>query len=126
MRVIAHSKQQFEDWRDGVRTRMLVSAVNGAAQLCIFEQWVSPETGAPTHHHPVEEVLTVISGKAEMWIDDDHAVLTEGASLVIPAHRKHGFRNVGSQLLHINAVLASSIFDATFDSVVVQRWQISN
>ncbi|MEP9390607.1 hypothetical protein [Mesorhizobium sp. KR9-304] len=23
-------------------------------------------------------MLTVVSGKAEMWIDDDHAVLTEG------------------------------------------------
>ena len=31
------------------RRRMLFSADNGAASLCIFEQWVAPGTGAPTH-----------------------------------------------------------------------------
>ena len=31
-----------EQWRLGVETRMLVSASNGAAQLCIFEQWIAP------------------------------------------------------------------------------------
>ena len=46
------------------------SAVNGAAQLCMFEQWVAPGAGAPTHRHTVEEVLTVISGEADMWIDE--------------------------------------------------------
>ncbi|UVK41628.1 cupin domain-containing protein [Mesorhizobium sp. AR10] len=103
---------------------MHVSAGNGAAQLCIFEQWVEPAVGAPTHWHPVEEVLTVIAGKAEMWIDEDRGVLTPGQSLVVPAHRKHGFRNVGSEMLHIQAVLASPIFEATFDGSpeMVRRW----
>jgi len=36
-----------EHWRPGVETRMLVSARNGAAQLCMFEQWVAPGNGAP-------------------------------------------------------------------------------
>src|SRR5438093_192602 len=31
-----------EHWRPGVETRMVVSARNGAAQLCVFEQWVAP------------------------------------------------------------------------------------
>ena len=52
-----------EQWRPGVETRMLVSASNGATQLCIFEQWMAPGTGAPTHSHPVEEVLTRAKAK---------------------------------------------------------------
>ncbi len=59
-----------EHWRPGVETRMLVSASNGAAQLCIFEQWIAPGTGAPTHFHPVEEVLTVREGEAERPVAD--------------------------------------------------------
>ena len=80
--------------------------------------------GAPTHWHPVEEVLTVIAGKAEMWIDDEHNVLTSGQSLVVPASGKHGFKNVGTGTLHFHAVLASPIFEATFDGPagVVRRW----
>ncbi|GLS33849.1 hypothetical protein GCM10007937_55620 [Mesorhizobium albiziae] len=103
---------------------MHVSASNGATQLCIFEQWIAPQAGAPTHSHPVEEVLTVIAGKADMWIGENNAILTAGQSLVVPANREHGFRNIGSDTLHIHAVLASPIFEATFDMAAepVRRW----
>src|SRR6267154_4058670 len=93
----------LETWRPGVETRMVVSRVNGAAQLCIFEQWVAPGAGAPTHWHPVEEVLTVREGEAEMWIDEERAVLTSGQSLIVPAGRWHGFRNSGTSVLHLHA-----------------------
>jgi mannose-6-phosphate isomerase-like protein (cupin superfamily) len=114
-----------EHWRPGVETRMLVSAGNGATQLCIFEQWVEPGTGAPTHSHPVEEVLTVRAGEAEMWIDDARVTVTEGQSLIVPARRKHGFRNSGATMLHIHAVLASPIFESTPEGATepVRRWE---
>ena len=114
-----------EHWRPGVETRMLVSACNGAAQLCIFEQWIAPGTGAPTHSHPVEEVLTVREGEAEMWIDDQRVTVTAGQSLIVPAARKHGFRNSGTATLHLHGVLASPIFEATPEGTTepVRRWQ---
>jgi len=113
-----------EHWRPGVETRMVISAKNGAAQLCIFEQWVAPGNGAPTHSHPVEEVLTVREGEAEMWIDDERAVLTSGQCLIVPAHRPHGFRNSGAVTLHIHAVLASPVFEATMEGAaeLTRRW----
>ena len=113
-----------EHWRPGVETRMVISAKNGAAQLCIFEQWVAPGNGAPTHSHPVEEVLTVREGEAEMWIDDERAVLTSGQCLIVPAHRPHGFRNSGAVTLHIHAVLASPVFEAAMEGAaeLTRRW----
>jgi mannose-6-phosphate isomerase-like protein (cupin superfamily) len=124
MTIIAHRDQPFEDWRTGVKTQMHVSARKGATQLCIFEQWVAPTVGAPTHWHTVEEVLTVVAGKAEMWIDNERFIVTGGHSLIIPARRKHGFRNIGPTILHLRAVLASSVFEATFEGSTepVQRW----
>lgn len=114
----------WEIWRPGVQTRMLVSAVNGAAQLCIFEQQVAPGTGAPTHSHPVEEVLTVREGEAEMWIGKEHVTVMAGQSLLIPAGLLHGFRNSGTGTLHVQAVLASPIFEATPEGEAepVRRW----
>ena len=113
-----------EHWRPGVETRMVVSARNGATQLCIFEQWVAPGVGAPTHSHPVEEVLTLREGEAEMWIGEQRAVLTAGQSLIVPAGRLHGFRNSGTVTLHIHAVLASPVFEATMQGAaeVTRRW----
>ncbi len=114
-----------EHWRDGVETRMLVSAANGAAQLCIFEQWVAPGAGAPTHSHPVAEVLTVREGEADIWLDGMHATLSAGQSVVVPAGRRHGFRNSGGGTLHLHAVLASPVFEAVPEGAadVVRRWQ---
>jgi len=116
----------MEHWRPGVETRMLISARNGAAQLCMFEQWIAPGNGAPTHSHPVEEVLTVRQGQAEMWIGQERVVVTAGQSLIVPAGRQHGFRNSGQVTLHLHAVLASSVFEATPEGATepVLRWSV--
>jgi mannose-6-phosphate isomerase-like protein (cupin superfamily) len=124
MKVNDPKDTPLEQWRPGVETRMLVSASNGAAHLCIFEQWVAPGVGAPTHSHPVEEVLTVREGEAEMWMDDLRVTVSAGQSLIVPARRKHGFRNSGATTLHIHAVLASPVFEMTPEGVTepVRRW----
>jgi len=76
MRVIDLNHQAREEWRSGVLTRMRTSALNGAGQLCIFEQWCETGHGAPTHLHAVEEVLRVLDGEADVWIGDEHAKVT--------------------------------------------------
>jgi quercetin dioxygenase-like cupin family protein len=118
----------MEQWRPGVQTRMLVSSRNGAAQLCMFEQWVEPGNGAPTHSHPVEEILTVRAGEAEMWLDQERVIVKAGQSLIVPAFRLHGFRNSGAVTLHIHAVLASCVFEATPEgaSEPVRRWDAAS
>ena len=126
MKVIDPQNTVVESWRPGVETRMVVAAVNGAAQLCIFEQWVAPGHGAPTHWHPVEEVLTVRDGEAEMWMDEQRGIVAAGQSLIVPAGRQHGFRNSGTTTLHIHAVLASPAFEATMDGAAepTRRWGV--
>jgi mannose-6-phosphate isomerase-like protein (cupin superfamily) len=125
MQVIDVRDNAREAWRPGVEARMLVSASNGATQLCMFEQWIAPGTGAPTHMHPVEEVLTVREGEAEMWLEEQRVIVSAGQSLIVPAGRKQGFRNSGSVTLHLHAVLASPIFEAIMEGATepVRRWE---
>ena len=124
MKINDPDELPIEQWRPGVQTRMLVSAQNGATQLCMFEQWVAPGSGAPTHSHPVEEVLTVREGEAEMWLDQKKVIVKAGQSLIVPAGRLHGFRNSGNVTLHLHAVLASPIFEALPKGAadLVRRW----
>ena len=124
MNIIEPRDRALEQWRTGVETRMVISAQNGAVQLCIFEQWVAPGHGAPTHSHPVEEVLTVRDGEAEMWLDEEREIVAAGQWLIVPANRKHGFRNSGTTTLHIHAVLASPVFEATVEGAAepTRRW----
>ncbi len=127
MKVNDPLQSPIEPWRPGVETRMLVSARCGAAQLCVFEQWVAPGSGAPTHSHPVEEVLTVREGEAEMWLDQERVIVSAGQSLIVPALRLHGFRNSGTVTLHLHAMLASNVFEAMFEgaSEPVRRWDVA-
>jgi mannose-6-phosphate isomerase-like protein (cupin superfamily) len=124
MRIVDHACQESEQWRPGVMTRMRASSVTGAAQLCVFEQWCEPGKGAPTHLHAVEEVLSVLNGHAEVWLDGETATLSSGQSIVVPAGSKHGFRNSGTSTLHVLATLAAPIFEASFDDEreVSRRW----
>lgn len=128
MKLIDHNNQPCRDWRPGVSTRMRISALTGASALSIFEQWCEPGLGAPTHWHPVEEVLTVLSGEAEIWIDGERFRASAGHSALIPAKRRHGFRNSGDGELHMLAVLASPIFEAQFDDSpeVTRRWALGD
>src|ERR1044071_5237091 len=124
MRVVDLAQQVTEEWRPGVKTRMLASTANGASQLCVFEQWCDPGHGAPTHLHAVEEILHVLSGKAEVWTGDERVTLSDGQLVIVPAVRKHGFSNAGSGLLHLRSTLASPVFEAAYDDKpeTPRRW----
>lgn len=124
MPIIDHDTQPFEAWRPGVMTQMRISALVGSAQLTIFDQVCDPGQGAPSHQHAVEEVLSVLSGEAEIWIDDETYVVRTGQSAVIPAGHLHGFRALGLGPLHVRAVLAAPIFEASYAdrSETSRRW----
>ena len=95
---------------------MRVSSLTGSMQLCIFDQWCTPGLGAPTHLHAVEEVLAVISGRAEIWLGDEKSIVVAGQSVLIPAGKKHGFRNIETEgVLQVVATLAAPIFEASYE-----------
>jgi quercetin dioxygenase-like cupin family protein len=120
--VLRHADQPTEDWRPGVRTRMQVSALTGARQLCVFEQWCEPGTGAPLHRHAVEEILTVIQGTAEVRLAGTVLALEAGQSVIVQAGDEHGFTNRGTRTLHMRAILAAPVFEADFAGSIVRRW----
>lgn len=112
MSPIMHRKSTPELWRPGVSTRMNISALNGAQALCVFEQRCLAGTGAPPHWHEVEEVLSVVSGTMMVQVGDVEHILSAEESAVIPARVIHGFRNIGSGELHVQAILAAPFFEA--------------
>ena len=50
--------------------------------------------------------------------------LAEGQSVVVPAGAAHGFTNGGRGTLHVRAVLAAAVFEASYDGAAapVRRW----
>jgi mannose-6-phosphate isomerase-like protein (cupin superfamily) len=113
MDVLIHNDQQLERWREGVMTRMRMSALLGGRQLCIFDQFCDPGLGAPIHSHAVEEVLEVIEGTAEIWLGKESAIVKPNQSVLVPAGARHG-----------RATLAAPIFEASYGdrAETSRRW----
>lgn len=59
------------------------------------------------HHHPeMEEILYILSGTAEQWIEKEKRTMRAGDSLYIPVGMIHGTYNVGSKPLDFLAILS--------------------
>jgi quercetin dioxygenase-like cupin family protein len=125
MIVIDHTKQELAVWRPGNKTRLNIGAANGATRLCINEQWFEPGTGAPRHtHFDIEEAITVLEGRAEFWIDDDRAVVTQQMTVILPPYSHHGFTNVGDDTLHICAAFSAASVRTEYDEDPTETYAI--
>jgi quercetin dioxygenase-like cupin family protein len=64
------------------------------------------------HRHPgQEEVIYVIEGTIEQWIEQEKRVLSAGDSVVIPASVVHATFNEGDAPARILAILSPSVGD---------------
>ena len=64
------------------------------------------------HRHPaMEEIIYVISGTAEQWVDREKRILRAGEMAHIPRDVVHGTYNAGTDELVFLAILSPAIFD---------------
>jgi quercetin dioxygenase-like cupin family protein len=107
--IILENEQERVEWRPGVTSRLHAGGSLGTERLCVIEQWHEPGAGAPTHTHAgAEELLMVLEGEAEVWIEAERATVAARSAVVVPASAWHGFRNAGAGTLHILAVLSAA------------------
>jgi quercetin dioxygenase-like cupin family protein len=67
-------------------------------------QTSEPGYVAPVHSHPYMEVLHVLDGVAEAWMDgreNDKVRLEKGDTIALPPNVPHSFRVVGDQALRL-------------------------
>lgn len=59
------------------------------------------------HYHPqMEEILYILSGTAEQWIEDKKRIMVPGDSIYLPAGLIHGTYNKGTEVLDFLAILS--------------------
>ena len=74
-------------------------------------QTSAPGYVAPMHWHPYVEILHVLEGKMEAWLDggeNDPVQLSPGDSVALPANVPHSFRTVGDQTMKLLGIHSSS------------------
>ena len=76
-------------------------------ELLLVRVRIPPGQGHRFHRHPeMEEIIYVVSGEAEQWVEQEARSLGPGEIAHIPADVVHGTWNSGSQTLVFLAILA--------------------
>ena len=114
MVIVKHNGQVWDERRPGSQLQRIVDPTGSVTGLALFNQECRPGTGAPSHTHEFEEIVTILEGTAEVWVDDARQVVGPGTSVFIRTGAIHGFVNTGSGPLKLQAVIAGTELRATF------------
>ena len=61
------------------------------------------------HRHPeMNEILYILKGTAEQWVEDDKQILKAGDSVYFDLNVVHGTFNAGNEKLELLAILSPS------------------
>ena len=78
-------------------------------QLLLVRANMEPFRSHPFHHHPTrEELIYIISGRAEQWVGKNHRILGPGEMAFIPMGEIHGTYNPFNERLVFLAILSPS------------------
>ncbi len=100
--VIREDDRPVVPFPGGATYRTLIGDDNGAGiPIRTGIQTSDPGYATREHSHPYVEVLTVIEGKGEAWLDGEPGTIAmePGVTISIPANTVHGFRVLGDQRL---------------------------
>ena len=84
----------------------------GAKRLAILEGIIFPGKGQSFHYHPdQEEVVFVISGQIEQWLDKEKQILRAGDLVFVPPGVVHAAFNVGDTEAKALAIFGPCVGD---------------
>ncbi len=109
-RMAADSPAGDVDWV--TRRWVCHPASTGAKQLTVIDATIAHGKGHSFHCHPnQEEVIFLIAGKVEQWVDHEKRILNVGDAAFIPAGMVHASFNVGDGDVKMLAIFGPSVGD---------------
>ena len=93
---------------------------SNAKDLVVLEVTLSPAGGHNFHKHPnQEEVIYVVEGEIEQWVDRGKRILRPGDSAFIGADVVHASFNVGDRNAKVLAILGPCVGSEGYELVDV-------
>jgi quercetin dioxygenase-like cupin family protein len=106
------------DWGSiGWRTR---PENTGCKTFVVMDVALEPGFGHDFHKHPQQdELITVLAGRIEQWIEQEKTILEAGDSVYLDQDVVHASFNVGDETARLLVVLAPSVGDEGYQLVDV-------
>ena len=111
-RFVTASEIQVEGSSWGPHEWLCRPGLTDADDLLMVRVLMPPGRAHQFHRHPaLEEIIYVISGTAEQWVDQEHRLLGPGEMAHIPRNMVHGTYNAGAGTLVFLAILSPARFE---------------
>ena len=123
---VTKAEKQVEGSLWGPHEWLSRPGLTAAEQLLMVRVLMPPGRAHQFHRHPaMEEIIYVVSGTAEQWVDREKMLLGPGDIAHIPADVVHGTYNAGSDTLVFLAILAPAKFEgpALVDVHLEEPWR---
>ncbi len=97
-----------------------------AEKLLLVRVHMPPGKAHEFHRHPeMEEIIYILEGTAEQWVDHEKKILKAGEMAHIPMDVVHGTYNAGTDTLRLLAILSPAKFTgpALIDMSQEEPWR---
>lgn len=106
-RFVTAAEMQIEHLPWGPHDWLCRPGLVAAEQLLLVRVHMPPGQAHPFHRHPeMEEIIYVLEGAAEQWVDRERRLLGPGEIAHIPKDVVHGTYNAGRGTLRFLAILS--------------------
>lgn len=107
LHFVTEREMQVEQWPWGPHEWLSRPGLTAAEQLLLVRVQMPVGQAHRFHRHPeMEEIIYVLSGTAEQWVDREKRLLTAGETAHIPQDVVHGTYNAGEETLQFLAILS--------------------
>ncbi len=109
MTIIKHDDLPFQKgYRSKIFSRKLVGETLSAKECQLWEQKIPVNGYIIPHSHPTEEIITLLSGEAEVTLGEEKTIAHAPATLFIPSHVIHSLTNIGQEEISLLAFLPTN------------------
>ena len=126
LRFVTGSELAVEELPWGPHEWLCRPGLTAAEGLLLVRVQMPPGQAHQFHRHPaLEEIIYVISGLAEQWVDRESRLLGAGELAHIPRDVVHGTYNAGPDTLVFLAILSPAYFEgpALVDVAHEEPWR---
>jgi quercetin dioxygenase-like cupin family protein len=125
LRFVTSADMSVEQLPWGQHEWLSRPGLTAARELLLVRVRMPPGLGHAFHRHPsMEEIIYVISGRAEQWVETTSHLLGPGETAHIPKNLVHATYNAGEDMLVFLAILSPATFDgpAIVDMSAEEPW----
>lgn len=98
-----------------LRVDFPISSIDGSASTSVVYFELEPGAHTGMHTDSAEEVVVILSGRAEAIVGDESGELSAGGIGLVPALVPHDVRNVGDETVRVVGFFSSSTVVSVFD-----------